>query len=228
MELNLVLIYLTFISSYVITSILCFINDIKKPEFKLVDDKIQINNRRELIYLYKKALFIVSKNIFFWIPLFFACLGLVYNLLIGNLFQTYFFNIYDIPKFAINFILIDIFFYISHRIFHIGFLYKKYHKIHHEFKKPVAVAALYTHPIDCIFANVLPVLLPIIILKEGIIISNLWVLIAVVNTIYISHKGDKDLSEFHDIHHEKFNYNYGTEMFMDKLFNTKYVENIKN
>ena len=65
MELNLVLIYFTFISSYIITSILCFINDIKKPVFKLVNDKIQINNRRELIYLYKKALLIVSKNIFF-------------------------------------------------------------------------------------------------------------------------------------------------------------------
>ena len=56
--------------------------------------------------------------------------------------------------------------------------------------------------------------------KEGIIISNLWVLIAVVNTIYISHKGDKRLSEFHDIHHEKFNYNYEIEIINEKTPST--------
>ena len=27
----------------------------------------------------------------------------------------------------------------------------------------------------------------------------------------------------HDLHHEHFNYNYGTALFMDKIFDTNYI-----
>ena len=217
---NLIYLYFTFISSYVSISLICFLIDVKKTENELLNRKIQIHNKRELLYLYKKAFINVSKNIFIWVPSFFFFIGNIYTLLIGTVGGTHYFDLYDIIKFGLNFVLIDIFFYLGHRIFHIGFLYRRYHKIHHEFKKPIAIAALYTHPVDCILANILPVLLPIIILNEGIIISNLWIITSTVNTIYISHTGEKNRSEFHDLHHEKFNYNYGTEIFMDRLFGT--------
>ena len=218
---NLANLYMTFLGTYLICGLVCFLQDILIWNKDITKRKIQHTNKLEIIYLYKKTLNIVAKNIFFWVPLVFVGGGSCYIIFCnGTLGGNFYFDTYDIPKFAINFLLVDIFFYLSHRLFHFGILYSKYHKIHHELKKPISIGALYTHPVDCIATNILPVLLPIIILKEGIIISNIWIFISVVNTIYFSHTGERGRSEFHDLHHEKFKYNYGTNLIMDKIFGT--------
>ena len=209
--------YLTFATTYVLTGFYCFLQDKKRTKF---DSKIQLKSKWDIIHNYRKAIGLVSKNVFVTVPLFFLMFNIICSILFGSMISTHLFNIWDIPKYMLNFILVDIFFYLGHRLFHIGFLYKKYHKKHHEFTKPVSIIALYTHPIDCICTNIFPVLLPIIILREGLIVSHLWIITAVVNTIYMSHNGEKDISDFHDLHHEQFNYNYGTEVFMDKLLGT--------
>lgn len=43
-------------------------------------------------------------------------------------------------------IYFDVGFYILHRLLHTKYLYKRIHKIHHEWKSPIAVISIYSHP----------------------------------------------------------------------------------
>ena len=45
--------------------------------------------------------------------------------------------------------------YWYHRLFHIPFLYKWSHKVHHQFKQPTAYAGLATHPVEFLGALVI-------------------------------------------------------------------------
>lgn len=50
----------------------------------------------------------------------------------------------------------DFAFYWSHRMLHTPYLYKKVHKVHHEFNNTVSIAATYAHPVEYFFGNLLP------------------------------------------------------------------------
>jgi sterol desaturase/sphingolipid hydroxylase (fatty acid hydroxylase superfamily) len=46
-------------------------------------------------------------------------------------------------------------FYFSHRLFHVvPFLYQSVHKTHHQFKAPIAISAMYAHPVEVVFSNI--------------------------------------------------------------------------
>ena len=49
----------------------------------------------------------------------------------------------------------DFTFYWGHRILHLPKLYR-FHKIHHEFTNTTSIAVLYCHPVEHIFALMLP------------------------------------------------------------------------
>ena len=67
------------------------------------------------------------KNTFIIIPLL--------SFFLQPLVPTELFKLSDIAKFPINFILIEVLFYSTHRIMHIGFLYKRFqNKKHVRFK----------------------------------------------------------------------------------------------
>lgn len=59
-------------------------------------------------------------------------------------------------------------FYYSHRLLHHPSIYKYIHKRHHEWQTPVALVAIYSHPIEHAISNVIPVM-------AGRCISLFWI-----------------------------------------------------
>jgi sterol desaturase/sphingolipid hydroxylase (fatty acid hydroxylase superfamily) len=132
----------------------------------------------------------------------------------------------------------DFLFYWSHRLLHLSVLYSKIHKIHHEHKITVGIAAEYAHPIEFIFGNILPTNAGSLILGKRchLLTSGIYLLFKIFSTTH-SHSGYQlpfaplevfarifsffTKAEFHSYHHLKFTGNYaGGFFFWDHLFNT--------
>jgi methylsterol monooxygenase/4-alpha-methyl-delta7-sterol-4alpha-methyl oxidase len=129
----------------------------------------------------------------------------------------------------------DFCFYWTHRILHQGFLYRKVHKLHHEFNVTVSIAAEYAHPVEYLLGNSLPVALGPMVFGQSrvhIITWLTWVFIRTMNTGE-GHSGYNfpwspfrvipfsSTSTFHDFHHYKNLGNYGSFMILwDAIFGT--------
>ncbi|KAJ5519976.1 Fatty acid hydroxylase [Penicillium fimorum] len=113
-------------------------------------------------------------------------------------------------------------FYYGHRILHIPALYIPIHKKHHRFTAPIALAAQFAHPIEHIFANTLPISLPPQFLGSHVLTFWLFLGYELVNTATV-HSGYDFFchkAKMHDLHHEKFNLNYGSLGLFDWVHGT--------
>lgn len=59
-------------------------------------------------------------------------------------------------EWAVFILVREVLFYYSHRVLHSSLLYKYIHKRHHEWQTPVALTAIYCHPLEHLISNVFP------------------------------------------------------------------------
>jgi len=117
----------------------------------------------------------------------------------------------------------EVLFYHLHRMFHIPWFYRNFHKVHHEFKAPIAIASAYCAPLEHALVNLFPALVGPVIMGTDLYILSLWIFIGLTNTM-LAHSG-YDIpflfsSRYHDFHHEYFMWNYGVLRFFDWFYRT--------
>lgn len=119
--------------------------------------------------------------------------------------------------------LFDIGFYILHRLMHTKYFYKRIHKIHHEWKAPIGIIAIYTHPTEHLITNLIPPMLGPILMTSKLCTIWIWFTTVAISTVS-DHSGYHfpflKSPEFHDHHHVTFTECFGSCGIMDFIFRT--------
>jgi len=131
----------------------------------------------------------------------------------------------ELLKITICAIVVDTWFYWTHRLIHVTKpvnLYALIHKLHHKFKAPAAVASMYANPIEFALGNLAGVALGPVLTNCHPYTAYWWFAFALVTTGG-SHSGYTFCAAYsHDAHHEFFNYHFGVGGPWDKLCGTDY------
>lgn len=142
-----------------------------------------------------------------------------------------------VRDFTVSNILNDFMFYWAHRILHHKLLYKRFHKQHHMFNVSIGLASEYAHPVEDIFANLIPTLAGCLLLGSHASIVWSWLTLRMVQTIDTHSGYSFEWSPFnlihwysgsrrHDFHHSHNQGCYGAGRLWDSLMGTdkEYLE----
>jgi sterol desaturase/sphingolipid hydroxylase (fatty acid hydroxylase superfamily) len=117
----------------------------------------------------------------------------------------------------------DMTFHFLHKLLHTKLLYPHIHKIHHEYKSTIGIAAVYSHPIEYIVGVMLPAGAPALLLGSSLHLSTFlfWSLLRLSESID-GHSGYEfpwspfrllpfgTSARYHSFHHEKNIGNYSS------------------
>lgn len=131
----------------------------------------------------------------------------------------------SIIKYLLTVIIMESWFYYSHRLLHCDKLYK-YHSVHHEFIQPYALAGLYCSYVEMILVNLMTLVLPIQLLNYHLVEICIISILVSLNVL----KGHSGIqlyyhqslfsSQGHDQHHLRLTVNYGLISILDRFHNT--------
>uniref|UniRef100_A0A6B2LDC4 Fatty acid hydroxylase domain-containing protein n=1 Tax=Arcella intermedia TaxID=1963864 RepID=A0A6B2LDC4_9EUKA len=118
--------------------------------------------------------------------------------------------------------------YVLHRILHISPLYQLIHKKHHEFQVTLALAGNYASATETAILG-FATFLPLYVCNMHLFTFYVWINVRWVDAAF-EHSGFDILPKvlpfqggvpFHDYHHAKFLYNFGSRFtYLDRLFGT--------
>lgn len=117
----------------------------------------------------------------------------------------------------------DQWFYWTHRLGHHPLIYQQIHSIHHQWVHPIAVRAIYAHPVEHLVVNIGSILIGPLIIPSHFSMILFWVALTTFNAVY-GHSGTAipaGSAEKHDLHHRFLNCNYGTLGLSDIMYGTE-------
>jgi sterol desaturase/sphingolipid hydroxylase (fatty acid hydroxylase superfamily) len=190
----------------------------------------------------KKAAIVIFMNLIVWKPIFSGALNFGGAANIRGKSD-------DIPPFHVYLLHIvfmflsdDLFSYITHWLLHIPAVYPYFHKIHHEYFESLSFVAEYSHPVEFIFGNLVPIGTgPLFLFGRCHMLSLMGFLLIRILATVENHSGYdfpwamtrllpfQSDSDYHDYHHLKNLGNFGsTTVIWDSIFgtNTHYFEEV--
>jgi sterol desaturase/sphingolipid hydroxylase (fatty acid hydroxylase superfamily) len=120
--------------------------------------------------------------------------------------------------------IIEVLFYASHRLLHVPALFPWVHKMHHAFTAPFAIAAVYAHPLEHLFSNIISISAGPLVMGSHPFSGCLWACVCILSTT-AAHGGWRFNTYLsrpeHDIHHQRFDKNFGVGGYLfDRLSGT--------
>lgn len=117
----------------------------------------------------------------------------------------------------------EVLFYAVHRTMHRPALFRRYHRIHHEFRETIGIATHYVHYVEHLLGNLLPVFAGVLLVGAHPVTVLLWVALAVTNAIH-THAGFAlpwmSWGVDHDWHHHNIRDCYGAIGLLDRVLGT--------
>ncbi|CDW73081.1 sterol desaturase family protein [Stylonychia lemnae] len=140
-----------------------------------------VENKGEWMKMLKKSIALVSFNNFVSLPI------TIYAFLWLKNFQVDLqFGVENLPgsmtiMFTLAFCMIceDLTFHLIHRFLHWRVIYPYFHKVHHQYRTTIGIAAEYSHPIDFIIGSVIPGSVGAMILGDNMHFTTylVWVMV---------------------------------------------------